>query len=403
MTDKFDCPMLYRGVAVYPVGTFSPCCFTFRADTPITSFKGYRKSEYLQAMKDDFKNGKWPEQCARCKSTEESGAISKRQHEINKFKRKYRHDRFDMNKNLDVIDLRLSNLCNQACVFCNPVNSSLIQKEAEEYGSEHTKHTLDLFEAYKKQNRLDKTRTSFSNEEIYKMIDVIAPNGRLYFTGGEPSILKQVHEILQYVIDAGKSRDVFLEFSSNFHALNPKFLKLLQHFSGRMWISFDAIGPEYEYIRHHGVWETAKQNVLEFKKRFNKWQIEITPAQFMLNAWADFELMDWAIENDIKVTHDNFLHNPTWLDIRLLPMSVRLEILERIQEYKKKIKNVDTDPSLYTNYEKFLVSTYNGPSTLLDTELNLDKLDKIRGKDWRLTFPFLYSIIEKYKSGELDD
>ena len=392
--NKLDCPMVHRGVNTYANGVCSPCCFTANWNSPVQSISEYRESKYLQYYKDKFANNEWPDECHRCKRTEETGAKSKRQHEIDKFKLKYGEVPYNHDNKLDVLDLRLSNLCNQACVFCNPVNSSMIQKEVEVFGDLHTESNFGSLKAF--EGRWDKVRQSFTTEEILNQIDNLTIGGRLYFTGGEPSILKQVFEILEYCIEKGRNEDLYLEFSSNFHTLNPKFLELIKYFNGRMWVSFDATESQYEYIRHHGIWKTASNNLLEFKKQVPNFRLEITPAQFILNAFADFDLCDWAYRNDINVVHDNFLHFPPWLDIRLLPIEQRKKIHKKIEQYKKK-RPTKGNVSLWDNYQKFILSEYNGNATLLDTELNLDKMDFIRKNNWRETFPWLHSIIEEYK------
>jgi len=391
---KLDCPMVHRGVNTYANGICSPCCFAANWDSPVQTISEYRKSDYVQYFKDKFANNEWPVECNRCRRTEESGAKSKRKYEIDKFKLKYGNAPYDHDDKIDVLDLRLSNLCNQACIFCNPVNSSMIQTEVEKFGDQHTETNWKTLN--ENMGRWDFIRNGWSSDDIIKQIDDLSIGGRLYFTGGEPSILKQVFEILEYCIKIERNEDLYLEFSSNFHAVNPKFFELLKKFKGRMWISFDATGAQYEYIRHHGVWETASNNVLEFQKQVPNFRLEITPAQFILNAFPDFDLCDWAYENDIDVVHDNFLHFPPWLDIRLLPFKHRKRIWKRIQEYRKK-RPTKGNMSIWDNYEKFILSDYVGKETLLDTEYNLDKIDKIRGNDWRKTFPWLHKIIKKYK------
>ena len=394
LMSKLDCPMVHRGVNTYANGVCSPCCFTANWDSPVQSISDYRKSDFKKYFIEKFSNNEWPTECYRCKETEDAGAKSKRQHEIKKFQKKYGNVPYTHDNKLDVLDLRLSNLCNQACVFCNPVNSSMIQKEVEEFGSLHTESNFGSLKTF--EGRWDKIRQSFTTKEIIDQVDDLAIGGRLYFTGGEPSILKQVFEILEYCMATKRNEDLYLEFSSNFHAVNPTFIKLLSQFQGRMWVSFDATGSRYEYIRHHGVWKTASNNLLEFKRQVPQFRIELTPAQFILNAFADFDLCDWAYDNNFDVVHDNFLHFPPWLDIRLLPMKQREKIFKKIQEYKRK-RATNNNVSLWQNYEKFILSDYKGKATLLDTETNLDKIDFIRKNNWRKTFPWLHKIIEKHK------
>lgn len=387
---KMDCPMIRRAVTIAPGGAMSPCCYN-KDGVNKTSFEEYLQSDFYKQFKKTFKRNMFPADCKKCRDIELSGAKSKRQIEVFKFYNKHGHLNFDFNDELDIIDLRISNLCNQACVFCNPANSSMIQTEVEIHNENHTWDNYDLSQKLFVENCNDFRRT-LENEEIFNIIDKLSYGGRVYFAGGEPSIIKQVYDILEYLISTGRNEDVYLEFNSNFHSFNPKFISYLKKFKGLMMVSIDAIEDEYNYIRHHGIWEKTKTNILDFQKELPNFEIRLCPASFILNVYANLNLTDWALENNIKIEHMNMLTRPPWLDMRLLSKALRKNIIKTIHN---KYFNTQVE---WEDHCTFMASEFPGKGiTLLDTEKNLDKMDKIRKTSWRNMFPFLVEEIEQYK------
>lgn len=375
--------MLYTGITTYPTGTYTPCCFVQYKNAYKGPIKEYWNSDFLNNMKKSFDNNEWPEACRRCRLTEESGADSKRINEWNKHYKKHKSFNVEPGK-LDVIDLRLSNLCNQACVFCNSVNSSKIEDELKIHGEAHVDNVYYNHQPFANVD----FRNPFTKEEIFSLFDNISDNCRVYITGGEPSILKINYEVLEYLIDNKLNEKVWIDLNTNFQVWNDKFYDLLKHFPGRMMASIDATGKQLEYIRHHSDWNNVSANFLRFRDEFPNWEVKVSPAAFMLNAWAQIDLIEWSLENKLPINFFNILINPGWLDVRLLPKKTKNDVIKQLEKYKKlPYSNID-------NYMKF-ISSERTDFTLKDTAFNLDKIDAIRGNNWRETFPELADIVRK--------
>ena len=89
---------------------------------------------------------------------------------------------------------------------------------------------------------------------------------RLYFLGGEPLLVKEVAELLQYLIDRGLSKDISIAVVSN-GSVTGSWLDLIPHFKGlELAISIDGFGDHYDYIRYPGKWEKLVKNLDVFRR-----------------------------------------------------------------------------------------------------------------------------------------
>lgn len=412
----FHCPTLYNSITTYPNGTYTPCCYAQQRDAPTNvSYDQYWDSDYRKDMIAKFDKGEWPDACIRCSTIEKSDGWSKRKMEWHKHM--MHHNDTDIkkfDKKLATIDLRLSNLCNQACVFCNSVNSSKIEDEVIEHGDKHTENIYHNYEMWKSQN----FRSSWELDEIKSLLtnyEIDDKQCRMYMTGGEPTLLKINLEILEFIVDNNMQDKFYLDINTNHQSWNYKFFALANKFNGRCMSSIDATNSTIDYIRYHSNWDNTLNNILRFHKEFPHWKKSIHPAMFILNITQLPEMLEWSHKHDINIGVYNILAKPNWLDMRLLPESIRLDIADKLEEIKikyynwnfsdvQKEKNWDQDTQIgITNIQNILrkggeLIKNNSTGdlwTLQDTALQLDRIDKIRNINWRETFPWLAELIKE--------
>ncbi|MCY4524578.1 MAG: twitch domain-containing radical SAM protein, partial [Halobacteriovoraceae bacterium] len=113
------------------------------------------------------------------------------------------------------LDIRLGNKCNLKCRMCNPINSSKIYQEQKELFSEKKDLGLLIDKSF-----LDEDEHSFHNwhqsPQIWKIVYQWLPSIRkLYFTGGEPTLIKKNWELISYLQDKGYSKKIILDFNIN--------------------------------------------------------------------------------------------------------------------------------------------------------------------------------------------
>lgn len=164
------------------------------------------------------------------------------------------------NFDLQTIDVRWTNLCNFACVYCGPKFSSRWSSELGIYSQTPTDEQLENFKQY-----------IFSN--AYKLKHV-------YLAGGEPLLMKQNLELLELLLDVNP--DVNLRINTNLSSTDTKIFETVCKFRNVHWtVSVETIEEEFEYIRFGGSWTDFDTNLTTIKKLGHK--ITFNMLHFLLN------------------------------------------------------------------------------------------------------------------------
>ena len=423
MSDKI-CPLVYTGIATDPSGGVRPCCVFDQKYNYRGSIAEYKDSKIWKEVEKDFLDGKYHPGCHHCERQDSAGSSSKRTREVQNYKAKYNRDTLDIEHmksiGYDLIDLRLSNKCNLKCVSCNPKSSSLIFDETKKHYDDtmhHYKHIYDLAK--------DRDLTNpYSDENIEDLMNCISKDSRLYFTGGEPSVVKGVLKILQRLIDEGLNKDVDIEFNSNFQTTNPKFIDLLSHFPrGLMMPSLDGIGARAEYIRFPSDWKRISDNMKYFNEKCPTWRFNIAPTISVLSIFYLDELLDFCYHNDYFINFTNMLWGPGYLNIAILPDKYKQLALQKLEHAQDKYKQLafsifddinrhampiskSADQKRGTtdwagnirgldNLRNYLYSADSDLERLKACKINLEKLDKVRGNSYIKSLPILKEMFDE--------
>lgn len=368
---KSFCIMPWIGIATTPSGGIRPCCWMSNSGNYRGDISDYESSDYLKDIKEHFLNGTYPKSCYRCEWNDKNGLTSKRIKENELWLRKNSIDDYQQQK-YSIIDLRLSNKCNLLCVTCSPKSSSAIFDEVKS-NPIHQFHYTDIFDKISSLN----LTSPYSEKDKEGLIDRISPYARVYFTGGEPSLVKPSFSILENLIEKGYNKTISLEFNSNFQSFNKKWINLLKEFKGIMMPSIDAIGLQAEYIRYGSVWNTIDKNIREFIKECKDFKIIIYPTVSILNIFYINDILEWSktLECDVEVNLQNRLYDPSYYDIKNLPNNLKIKANQYLSEIKHKhieeIKIHLNSPSEDNEWIKFIE--------------NINKVDKVRNTNWRIT------------------
>jgi hypothetical protein len=131
-------------------GEIQVCCSSEEYDNHILSDSGHKlmapsdeddamimNTRFMKELRLQLLNGQWPQICTRCKITEDSGGISRRQNENYNFNDEISNLIENTLKdgtipvNIRSRDMRLGNLCNLACRMCSPRSSSRWEREVK--------------------------------------------------------------------------------------------------------------------------------------------------------------------------------------------------------------------------------------------------------------------------------
>ena len=405
MSDKI-CPLVYTGIATDPSGGVRPCCVFDQRYNYRGKIATYKDSKIWKEVEKDFLDGKYHPGCHHCERQDGVNSSSKRTREIQNYKAKYKRDTLDVEHmksiGYDLIDLRLSNKCNLKCVSCNPKSSSLIFDETKNNYENTANHYKDIYNIAKNRDLTN----PYNDENIEDLMNCISKDSRLYFTGGEPSVVKGVLKILQRLIDEGLNKDVDIEFNSNFQTTNPKFIDLLSHFPrGLMMPSLDGIGTRAEYIRFPSDWKRISDNMKYFNEKCPTWRFDIAPTISVLSIFYLDELLDFCYHNNYFINFTNMLFGPDYLNIAILPdkyKQIAMQKLEHAQDKYKQLaiqKRGATDPEGnirgLDNLRNYLYSADTDLERLKACKLNLERLDKVRGNSYTKSLPILKEIFDE--------
>lgn len=368
---KSFCIMPWTGLATTPSGGVRPCCWMDNTENYRGDISKYESSEYLKTVKDKFLKGEYPKSCGRCEWNDRNGFMSKRTRENDSWLSKNSLDDYQ-NAEYSIVDLRLSNRCNMLCITCGPKSSSAILDEVRS-NPDHQEHYVDIL---KKVSKFDLV-SPYSLKDIDDLVEKISPRSRIYFTGGEPSLIKPAFTVLKRLVDNGYNKTVTLEFNSNFQAFNHKWIEMLKNFKGIMMPSIDAVGPQAEYIRYGSTWSSIDANIRRFMTECDTFRVVIQPTISILNVFYIRDIIDWAntMPAPVEVSLQNRLHEPKYFDIRNLPTNLKGKATDYLGKINHKHVNEIMAHMLLPGDD---ANWYN----CLE---NMSRVDRIRNTNWKET------------------
>jgi hypothetical protein len=155
---------------------------------------------------------------------------------------------------------------------------------------------------------------------------------RLIFQGGEPLLIPEVQQILDYLVERGAASSVEIELTSNMTILPDRFLETLRHFRAvDGGCSIDGIGSDFEYIRYPAIWSEVEANIRRMGALPNVSLIFNVAVQ-AYNLMNITDLFRYCDVNAIRVDA-HFLVGPYYLSVLTLPPEIRRIAAARLQAY----------------------------------------------------------------------
>jgi MoaA/NifB/PqqE/SkfB family radical SAM enzyme len=234
---------------------------------------------------------------------------------------------------LHTVDVRWSNLCNFACVYCGPEFSSKWENELDINITVPTDQQRQEFKEY--------------------ILDSTKKLKHVYLAGGEPLLMKENLELLDKLYK--DNPEVNLRINTNLSKVDTKIFDLICKFKNVHWtVSVETIEDEYEYIRYGGKWQDFVENLTTIKSLNHK--ISFNMLHFLLNYQSIFTCIDYL--KGIGFHNNSFiagaLTNPEYFDVRHLPNDVLSEVKNTLQERINKspgflLENSYKNLALYLN------------------------------------------------------
>tara|TARA_B100000214_G_scaffold375397_1_gene361542 strand:+ start:2308 stop:3489 length:1182 start_codon:yes stop_codon:yes gene_type:complete len=372
-------------------GTISLCCnaidLGLQKDYPIKAWK----SQYMNKVRKDLDSGKKISQCQLCWDREDKGFKSMRQESNTEYG--------VSNITLDTpkyLDLRLSNLCNLKCRMCNPVYSSQIAKEYTTIDSTW----YDEFVIGEERDFKTKTLHEVKPDMWREFKTYIPGLEKLYFTGGEPTLVPQVKEYLQECIDTGHAKHIKLVFTTNLTNINKDILEMCKEFENVHWgTSIDGYGELNNYIRSNSNWKAVSKNLqLLMQSNFS---VGVHPTVCVYNILHITELLDYVESlwdgRYMPYIFLNLLQTPDFLSFQYLPKDIKHEASKRLQRYLIRSKYCKADESHNNTIQsiiKLLKNSQHDLNKLSTMKRFNDQLDLTRQTKLEQILPEIHECIQ---------
>ena len=172
----------------------------------------------------------------------------------------------------------------------------------------------------------------YKNKEIWKSIYKWASEAKqIYFTGGEPTLIEENWELIDYLKEKGYSKNIHLMFSLNCTQVPDKLLDTFSTFSSAaISLSVDGYKEVQEYIRYPSRWKEIEDNVKKILKNRNEYIFfYFSPVIQIYNILNFPRLFKWI--DNLQINYgkvNNYIlmcTAPEFLDIAILPNNIKQE------------------------------------------------------------------------------
>ena len=322
-----------------------------------------------QRVREQFLNNEWPAECATCKINEEKSIPSRRSFENQKWsqieKKSYPTQAVDFPW---AVDLRLGNLCNLKCIMCTPDNSNTWYDEYENF--EHLKF-------FKKDENV---RWPFHASFLDDYKEWVSKVRVLYFSGGEPLLIKKHRQIIEFLIENDLAKNIILWYDTNATYIDQEWIDMWSHFEKvNLSLSIDGGKQVNEYIRHPINHDDLLINYKLLATRPDNIEVKLQISVGALNIFELDNIQHYSKQFNFSMNFNiSIVFWPNFMTLDALPQSVIDQAAEKYKNHyntriKNMTKNLKHDPVKLKELKEYLI-----------------KLDELRGLDHTKCFNHLY-------------
>jgi hypothetical protein len=223
----------------------------------------------------------------------------------------------------------------------------------------------------------------------------------LYFAGGEPLLIPEHYNILEFMVAEGYAKNCILRYNSNGTEISDRLLDLWSHFKlVKFNFSIDAFGSKNDYIRYPSTWSTIESNLKLLDDTPDNIVVNVACAVQALNVMYLNELVDWKMSQNYKKINTkqygagliglHLVYLPSYMNVRVLPKHLKVEAEKNINALISKYSGEDFDIDPYGKQRWLgLIDYMNSEDWSVKFPAMLEYLeitDKTRGTDFKLTF-----------------
>lgn len=327
------CAHAWAGIHVLPDGSTKLCCNFTEAlkNSDSTEFnirqhslKDIVNSDHVKSLRQQFRQGHTPAGCGLCVTAEQSGGVSKRQ--LSRFKLQNVWGNIDWESdsdhNVGYIGGHLGNLCNLKCRICDEnYSSSIATEKLTSSSTEYKKNPAYL--VLLNNNWKQHSKLFFDNIKQWPQLR------NFEFLGGEPLLVRENIEFMQYLVDNNLSQDCIFEFVTNGTQYHDVFDCADRFQRLTITVSIDDIGSRFEYQRSGAKWSDLQTNIKKFMSNTGL-IMGVSITVNIQNVLYLPQLIQWLLGQGINDYAYNILYHPSWLSIKHLTAEARTLVVDTL-------------------------------------------------------------------------
>ncbi len=203
----------------------------------------------------------------------------------------------------------------------------------------------------------------FIETDLFYDLQVIT---KLNFIGGEPLLIKEVRNIMRYLISMGRASDITLSVSTNGTVMDDEWRELAVRFKLLIiQVSLDGYSGLNDYLRYPSEWESIKQNLKNLQNTPNAY-VYVKMAVQAYNMLHVTELIDFCEREGLDF-HYQPVVEPPQLNCNGMPDEIRSIAAEKLRRYAMRNQEDLDRPNQFVDYRKnilALAETLEMPSTV---------------------------------------
>ncbi len=437
MLDTF-CPLPWNHVSTLTNGDMRVCClcihepwgFLKKSDGSAFNMakddlQEAQNAEILKRIRKEMLAGKKPADCNLCWESEALGQSSRRIQKLNEVDKSlfvkakhFTHEDGEIDPRafpVTYLDLRLGNMCNLRCRMCGPTDSNAWYSDYVKLESDES-NQVSSFKYYENSYDLEpKGKSAWNpntndfnwseNPNFLKQLDAALENiDSLYFTGGEPTIIKAHWELLKLCIDRGLASKIILEYNTNMSQITENYLEIWSHFKNVIiGCSIDGMGKLAAYLRPPVEWTVIEDNLLKLAraKQSHNSYLATTLSAFNVLGYLDLIEYNLTIKSPNLQTLPtcHFLEYPACYSMQIFSPKAKELILSKYQALSDKISdhlNSDEEAKLkrdFASIKTFLLAEDHS-HMIKEFYRRTDKLDQIRGQSFTEVLPEIHQLLQ---------
>ena len=164
----------------------------------------------------------------------------------------------------------------------------------------------------------------------------LLPNIKYFeFTGGEPWMIQEHFDLLEYAVEQGYSKNIDIHYNTNATQWPTPHFDLWKNF-GRVDIAFsiDNVGDRFEYERYGAKWQEANLIIDEVHIKRNYVSNITTQLCFTVNIQNVYyldELLAWADTKGFGDIYFNMMHSPDHMSIQYMTPAAQELVLNKLK------------------------------------------------------------------------